>query len=416
MWSSVLVATALLAAGLLPAAGCSRPDMSGAPATTQPAPMQPAPTQTGPARPSPAQPGPAQPGPAQPGMSAGWPGAGAATPLPHAADVAALAASFDDRPCADVAGCERLAASGSPTAHFQLGAWYYLGNRLPRDPDAALHHFRIAAEGGEVRAQHLLVLAYMTGDMVVPDRAEGGRWLTAAAEAGFPPSQQMLSHFGFAPPQAPSPQTPVLQTAGPAETPADGEDPLPMDPVALFESVEPAVWTVLAAERYRGGIAERSGSAVAVTRHWLFTNCHVVGGADFILIKRRERIEPARLIHANDSTDRCVLETPTDLEPVRRIAPYAGLKVGQTVYSIGSPAGLENTLGPGLVTGLRQWQGVPIIQTNAPISPGSSGGALFDDRGNLIGITTFTVGGGGALGFAVAADSYIQAMLPEAKG
>ena len=142
----------------------------------------------------------------------------------------------------------------------------------------------------------------------------------------------------------------------------------------------------------------------------------VVPRADFILIKRRERIEPARLIHANDSTDRCVLETPTDLEPVRRIAPYAGLKVGQTVYSIGSPAGLENTLGPGLVTGLRQWQGVPIIQTNAPISPGSSGGALFDDRGNLIGITTFTVGGGGALGFAVAADSYIQAMLPEAKG
>ncbi|MEQ8346229.1 MAG: trypsin-like peptidase domain-containing protein [Sneathiellaceae bacterium] len=342
--------------------------------------------------------------------------AGPAVPPPHAADVAALSRSFDDRSCLDLARCRELAAAGSPAANFQLGAWYYLGSRLPRDPDAALRHFRMAAEQGEVRAQHLLGLAYMTGDMVAPDRAEGGRWLMAAAEGGFQPASQMLGHFGFATNRATAQAEPAaIMTPTTLSATADIGGAA-LDPVALFEAVEPSVWTVLAAKRLRGGIAERSGSAVAVTGHWLFTNCHVVGGADFILIKRGERVEPARLIHANDSTDRCVLETQATLNPVRRIAPYGGLKVGQTVYSIGSPAGLENTLGPGLVTGLRQWQGVPIIQTNAPISPGSSGGALFDAQGHLIGITTFTVGGNGSLGFAVSAESFIQSMLPDARG
>lgn len=190
----------------------------------------------------------------------------------------------------------------------------------------------------------------------------------------------------------------------------------PLDPVALYEKVEPSVWTVLAAERWGGGIARRSGSAVAVSERWLFTNCHVVAGADFIVIRRRERVEPAWLVAANEDTDRCVLETRARLVPVQRIGPYHALKVGQPVYTVGSPAGLENTFGPGMVTGLREWQGVPIIQTNAPISPGSSGGALFDARGNLVGITTFTVGTDGSLGFAVAADSYIQAMLPGGSG
>lgn len=381
MWSTALVAIALLAAGLLPVGGCSRQGMttdSAADAQQIPAASRPAP--------------------------------------PHAADVAELARSFDDRSCRDVDRCRELAAAGSPAANFQLGAWHYLGTRLPRDPAAALRHFRAAAAQGEVRAQHLLGLAYMTGDMVAPDRAEGGRWLMAAAEGGFPPAREMLAHFGFVVPRAaplPDPVRGTDTTPLPATADIGGG---PLDPVALFAAVEPSVWTVLAAERYRGGIAERSGSAVAVTGHWLFTNCHVVGGADFILIRRGDRVEPARLIHANDRTDRCVLETQAKLSPVRRIAPYAGLKVGQTVYSIGSPAGLENTLGPGLVTGLRQWQGVPIIQTNAPISPGSSGGALFDAQGHLIGITTFTVGENGALGFAVSADSFIQSMLPAAEG
>ena len=69
--------------------------------------------------------------------------------------------------------------------------------------------------------------------------------------------------------------------------------------------------------------------------------------------------------------------------------------VGQTVYALGAPAGLELTLSAGLVSALRldDAERLTAIQTSAAISPGSSGGGLFDDQGRLIGITTAFIGG-----------------------
>ncbi|MFP5464469.1 MAG: trypsin-like peptidase domain-containing protein, partial [Gammaproteobacteria bacterium] len=77
----------------------------------------------------------------------------------------------------------------------------------------------------------------------------------------------------------------------------------------------------------------------------------------------------------------------------------------ERVYSIGSPGGLENTLGEGIISGLR---GKRLIQTSAPISHGSSGGGLFDAAGYLIGITTFNMVDAQNLNFAVSAEAYYQ--------
>ena len=77
------------------------------------------------------------------------------------------------------------------------------------------------------------------------------------------------------------------------------------------------------------------------------------------------------------------------------------LRVGQRVYAIGAPQGLELTLSDGLISGLRDAAGAQIIQTSAAISPGSSGGGLFDDAGELIGVTTFQTKTGQNLIFAI---------------
>jgi serine protease Do len=82
--------------------------------------------------------------------------------------------------------------------------------------------------------------------------------------------------------------------------------------------------------------------------------------------------------------------------------------VGEEVYTIGSPSGLESTLGQGIISGLRQLESQRLIQTTAPISPGSSGGGLFDRSGNVIGITTFMISKGQSLNFAIAADDYFR--------
>jgi serine protease Do len=86
--------------------------------------------------------------------------------------------------------------------------------------------------------------------------------------------------------------------------------------------------------------------------------------------------------------------------------------VGEPVYTLGSPVGLELTLANGILSGRREEGGRAYIQTTAPISPGSSGGGLFDAHGNLIGITTLAIVGkehlNQSLNFAIPADSFWQ--------
>jgi serine protease Do len=74
------------------------------------------------------------------------------------------------------------------------------------------------------------------------------------------------------------------------------------------------------------------------------------------------------------------------------LADQETLRVGARVYAIGTPQGLETTLSDGLLSGLRRGDSgqLMFVQTTAPISPGSSGGGLFDAEGRLIGITTLT--------------------------
>jgi len=110
---------------------------------------------------------------------------------------------------------------------------------------------------------------------------------------------------------------------------------------------------------------------------------------------------------SDTESDRCVLRSKFPIEAyVRGVKRFSDIKVGEHVVTIGYPRGLEHTLGDGLVSGLRPTKQRHLIQTNAPISPGSSGGGLFDDAGNLIGITAFMLQDSQALNFAIPAEEF----------
>jgi len=184
----------------------------------------------------------------------------------------------------------------------------------------------------------------------------------------------------------------------------------PKDAPALFELVARSVWLVLAAQslsdvKRLGDVA--LGSAVAVTTRQLFTNCHVVENRPLVIIMQEEITKQARVFAGDADTDRCILvvDQPA-LVPVPGVRKYDELRVGETVFTIGSPSGLERTLGQGIVSGLRRLNDQRLVQTTAQISPGSSGGGLFDQSGNLIGITTFSVRDSEGLNFAIAAEDY----------
>jgi hypothetical protein len=175
----------------------------------------------------------------------------------------------------------------------------------------------------------------------------------------------------------------------------------------LFKLVAPSVFQVEAL--LSSGVSQ--GSAVAVSASRLVTNCHVVQGARKIILKQKEMELVARIERSDPKSDRCVLAvSDTSLTPVRGVRPYADLNVGEAVFTLGAPSGLELSLSNGILSGLREESGRNYVQTTAPISPGSSGGGLFDARGNLVGVTTLSLVGkqrlNQSLNFALAAESF----------
>lgn len=151
------------------------------------------------------------------------------------------------------------------------------------------------------------------------------------------------------------------------------------------------------------------GSAVAISRSDLLTNCHVVENRSLVFIKQGETITQARTVSADPETDRCILRVSGEaLTSVVGVRTFDSLEVGEAVFTVGSPSGLERTLGSGIVSGLRRSEGQRFVQTDAPSSPGSSGGGLFDSSGNLIGITTFKVRKTDGIFFAIAAEDFYR--------
>jgi len=178
-----------------------------------------------------------------------------------------------------------------------------------------------------------------------------------------------------------------------------------LPPPLLFKTASPAVYAVLGQAT---ALATSQGSAVAVSSKEAITNCHVVARSKTITLANATTRLRAEVIAADRKTDRCYLRVlDGELEPVPGFRDYVSLSVGEVVFTIGSPEGLINTLGDGLLSGLRRSEdGVEYVQITAPVSPGSSGGGVFDDRGNLIGITTFTIRDAQNLNFAISASHF----------
>lgn len=182
-------------------------------------------------------------------------------------------------------------------------------------------------------------------------------------------------------------------------------------PSDVFSSNAASVYIVLAAPSEDDFIKLTDriaiGSAVAVSSRQLLTNCHLFDNRNWVIIKQADNIDRASVVFSDRKSDRCYIKTDKiSVKPVKGVRPYDSLRVGERVYSIGSPRGLENTLGEGIISGLRFRDGVHMIQTSAPISPGSSGGGLFDSRGNLIGITTLFLRESQNVNFAISAEEF----------
>ncbi len=165
-----------------------------------------------------------------------------------------------------------------------------------------------------------------------------------------------------------------------------------MTPQDLFAKLSPTIWVVRA--QHGDSQVLSVGSAVAITPRLLVTACHVVDKATGVTIARDSGKRVVKIDTVTPDPDHgrdlCLLTTAEVLPAVPAvIAPIESVKVGEKVYAIGSPLGLELSLTDGLVSALRVApnETLPAIQTSAAIAPGSSGGGLFDEEGRLMGVT-----------------------------
>ncbi|NML42780.1 trypsin-like peptidase domain-containing protein [Ramlibacter sp. G-1-2-2] len=186
-----------------------------------------------------------------------------------------------------------------------------------------------------------------------------------------------------------------------------------ISPEELYERVAPSIWLV---ENDLGGGKGAIGSAVVVAPGALITNCHVLEKAESLHVVHGPRRFTARLQYKDPARDLCQLQAPSVDAPPVRIAAASQLRVGAKVYALGNPRGLELTLTDGLVSALRHGRAgeLEYLQVSVPISPGSSGGGLFDQAGRLVGITTAGMKESQNLNFALPSEWIIE--LPARAG
>ena len=204
------------------------------------------------------------------------------------------------------------------------------------------------------------------------------------------------------------------QPATPATTPAGGELTLAGVP-ALVARLEPSVVTVFTDDGLGSGVVAGEGDVVV-------TNEHVVRGADQIELALADGERVAARVLATDAyTDLAVLE------PERTDLPAAQFRdelpqLGEPVLAVGSPLGFRNSVTLGIVSGVgREIPGaaaqapalVNLIQTDAAISPGNSGGALVDADGQVVGINDAYLPpetGAVSIGFAIPSPTVLDVM------
>jgi hypothetical protein len=151
----------------------------------------------------------------------------------------------------------------------------------------------------------------------------------------------------------------------------------------------------------------------------IVTNAHVVRGATTVKITFADgKAGSARVITVAENVDLAMLRPAPGSEgtAVLELSSIARVRPGQEVIAIGSALGdLQNTVTRGIVSALRNDGGVMLLQTDAAINTGNSGGPLLDRAGHVVGVNTLKVGTASSIGFAVAAD-HVKTLIENPAG
>ena len=280
-----------------------------------------------------------------------------------------------------------------------------MGNpELPSHPDAPS-----GQRPGRVASAAKPVAALVAASLLGGSAALGGAWVLGAFDD----------------------PTPTAEVAAPIPTDSastSSTGPTTIDVAAIYRRSAPGVVQIVSTTRGAAstdifgdpvpGATQRAlGSGFVIDKDGhVVTNYHVVRGASSIEVSfSNQETRSAKVVGTDPSTDLAVLKVDVDAKALTplSLADSDEVQVGDPVVAIGNPFGLERTVTAGIVSALQREVSAPndytidhVIQTDAPINSGNSGGPLIDAQGRVIGVNSQieTANGGGGnvgIGFAI---------------
>lgn len=157
------------------------------------------------------------------------------------------------------------------------------------------------------------------------------------------------------------------------------------------------------------------GSGFFITDDIIVTNYHVIEGAQdarYFINSSQEELPILGFVALDKKNDLILLKTKHKSLSTLKLSSIP-VKIGQSIYVLGSPKGLAATFSNGLVSGIRILSGKEMLQITAPISPGSSGGPVINSAGNIVGVSVSQLTNGQNLNFAIPS-KYVTDLLAKA--
>jgi serine protease Do len=173
--------------------------------------------------------------------------------------------------------------------------------------------------------------------------------------------------------------------------------PRPLTPADIAARSLPSVVTMRTSHTLGTGFIVRADG-------WIATNLHVLTGGPRVVATLRDGRELAvvEVLSASPGHDLALVRVEAHGLPALTLGDSDAMRPGDPIVAIGNPMGLEDTVSNGLVSARRKVTvELEVLQVSAPIAPGSSGGPLFNERGEVIGVATAVVEGGQNLAFGV---------------
>jgi serine protease Do len=196
------------------------------------------------------------------------------------------------------------------------------------------------------------------------------------------------------------------QAAPPPHPAATKNVPLVHSPAEIAEHSTPAIVSIRTEHSLGTGFVVSNDGLVA-------SNLHVVAGNSKIMVTLADHreFEVTEVFNGDRERDLVILRIEAHKLPAVALGNSDVIRPGDSVVAIGHPLGLEDTVSNGLVSGIRKVdEHLTVLQISAPIAPGSSGGPIFNDRGEVIGVATAILLGGQNINFGVPI-SYVKDLL-----